>query len=127
MNEVNEWSCSEWVETDMRFIPIGEYWYPLPFDQIVEAIRKCIEIITDAVRKVAECLSKYLCDILPNISIALDEDDPEQYMTEPRTRWKPVRYIRANDRLTDRRPPVHHIRNALPNMNRDRREKRRGD
>lgn len=121
---MDEWSCSGWLETDMRFIPIGEYWYPLPFDQIAEAIRKCIEIITDAVRKVAACLSKYLCDTLPNISFARDE--PDQNMM-PRTRWKPVRYIRAADRRTDRRPPVHHIRSALPNMNRDRRKKREGD
>lgn len=128
---MNEWSCSEWIETDSPFIPIGKYWYPLHFEQLAEtledcaeAIRKCIEIITNAVRKVAECLSKYLCDTLPNISFA--QDGPEQNMM-PRKRWKPVRYISSADHVTDRRPPVHHIRNALPNMNRDRREKRRGD
>lgn len=131
---MDEWSCSEWIEPDMPFIPIGEYWYPLHFDQLSEAIRhceeaarKCIEIIADAVREVVECLSKYLCDTLPNISIALDECDPEQYIEQPRERWKQVRYIGSADRMADHRPSVHHIRNALPNMNRDRREKRRGD
>ena len=51
----------------------------------------------------------------------------EQYEMQLRTRGTPVRYIRAADRRTDRRPPVHHIRSALPNMNRDRRKKREGD
>lgn len=125
---MDEWSCSEWITSDSIFIRSGEYWYPvLNIGQIAEALQKVVEAVAEAFKEIVEYLSKNLIDRLPNISIALDEDEPEQYMTEPRRRWKPVRYIRANDRLTDRRPPMPHIRNALPNMNRDRREKREGD
>lgn len=125
---MNEWSCSEWITSDSIFIRIGEYWFPvLSIGQIAEALQKVVEAVAEAFKEIVECLSKYLCDTLPNISIALDECDPEQYIEQPRTHWKPVRYIGSADRVTDCRPPVHHIRNALPNMNRDRREKREGD
>lgn len=130
MNEVTEWSCSEWILSDDLFLHIGCYWYPLHITQIVECVGEAVKIIVDAFSKLAEAIrqsTQNFMDILPNISIALDECDPEQYIEQPRTRWKPVRYIGSADRMTDRRPPVHHIRNALPNMNRERREKREGD
>ena len=76
----------------------------------------------DAISKLAEavrqCIQK-LMDTLPNICIARADDDAEQYEMQLRTRWKPVRYIRAANRRTDRRPPVHHIRSALPNRYKD--------
>lgn len=80
----------------------------------------------EAIRQSRKSIQNFM-DTLPNICIARADDDAEQYEMQLRTRWKPVRYIRAADRRTDRRPPVHHIRSALPNMNRDRRKKREGD
>lgn len=119
MNEVTEWSCSEWIMSDDLFLHIGRYWYPLHINQIIECAAKVVEIIADALSKLAESVRRIIqnfMDTLPNISFARVEDNAEQNEMGLRTRWKPVRYIHAVDRLTDRRPPVHHIRNALPNM-----------
>lgn len=127
---MDEWSYSEWIASDDLFIPIGRYWYPLHFNQIVDCVVKAVEIIADALSKLAESVRQSIqnfMDTLPNICIARVEDDAEQYEMQLRTRWKPVRYIHAVDRLTDRRPPVHHIRNAVPGMRYDRRKKRKGD
>lgn len=122
---MDEWRYSEWITSDYIFIRSGEYWYPvLNIGQIAEAFQKVVEAVAEAFKEIVEYLSKNLIDRLPNISFA--QEEPEQNM-KPRTHWKPVRYIGSADRMTDRRPPVHHIRSALPNMNRDRREKREGD
>ena len=122
MNAVNEWSCSEWILSDDLFLHIGHYWYPLHITQIVECVGEAVKIIVDAFSKLAEATRQSIqnfMDTLPNICIARADDDAEQYEMQFRTRWKPVRYIRAADRRTDRRPPVHHIRSALPNRYKD--------
>ncbi len=122
MNAVNEWSCSEWILSDDLFLHIGRYWYPLHITQIVECVGEAVKIIVDAFSKLAEATRQSIqnfMDTLPNICIARADDDAEQYEMQLRTRWKPVRYIRAADRRTDRRPPVHHIRNALPNRHKE--------
>lgn len=117
---MDEWSYSEWIVVDALFIPCGEYWYPVHIDRFAEAIRNCIEIVADAVQKVIERIGDALSDLLPPIILAMEESKP----APPRPHWKPVQYIRVNDRRTDRRSPVHHIRNALPNMRKDRRTRR---
>lgn len=127
MNEVDEWSCSGWVISNDLYIPIGRFLYPLHIDRVIECVREAAEAIADAFRKVMECVGQFLNDTLPNICNALADAAQEQYETPPRRRWKPVRYIRASDWRLDRRPPVYHIRSALPNMRRDRRMKREGD
>lgn len=123
MNEVTEWNCSEWIMSDDLFLHIGRYWYPLHITQIVECAGEVIKIIVDAFSKLAEAIRQSIqnfMDTLPNISFA--QEEPEQNM-KPRTHWKPVRYIGSADRMTDRRPPVHHIRSALPNRYKDRSRK----
>lgn len=129
MNEVTEWSCSEWIMSDDLFLHIGRYWYPLHITQIVECVGEAVKIIVDAFSKLAEAIGQSIqnfMDTLPNICIARADDDSEQYEMQLRTRWKPVRYIRAADRRTDRRPPVHCVRSALsPNRKKDRRTGRR--
>lgn len=83
----------------------------------------------DAFSKLAEAIRQSIqnfMDSLPNICIAQADDGAEQYEMQLRTRWKPVRYIRAADRRTDRRPPVHCVRSALsPNRKKDRRTGRK--
>lgn len=120
MNEVTEWSCSEWIMSDDLFLHIGRYWYPLHITQIVECVGEAVKIIVDAFSKLAEAIGQSIqnfMDTLPN---------SEQYEMQLRTRWKPVRYIRAADRRTDRRPPVHCARSALsPNRKKDRRTGRK--
>ena len=90
MSHSTEWSCSEWIASDDLFLRIGHYWYPLHLDRLMEALRK-----------VVDCIMQNLMDCLPNICIARADDDAEQYEMQLRTRWKPVRYIRASDRRTD--------------------------
>ena len=127
MSHSAEWSCSEWIASDDLFLHIGRYWYPLHINQIVDCAVKAVEIIADALSKLAESVRQSiqnLMDTLPNICIERVEDAAEQYEMELRTRWKPVRYIHAADRRTDRRPLVHHIRSALPQMHRDRRTRK---
>lgn len=129
MNEVTEWSCSEWIMSDDLFLHIGRYWYPLHITQIVECVGEVIKIIVDAFSKLAEAIRQSIhnfMDTLPDICIAEADDGAEQYETQLRTRWKPVRYIRASDRRPDRRPPVYCIRSALsPNRKKDRRTGRK--
>lgn len=82
---------------------------------IIEAINEIAESLAEFAEAVRHLLGEYLSD-MPEL--------PE--LAKPK-HWLPVRYIGVNDRRTDRRPQVHRIRNALPNMYRDRRKKRKGD
>ena len=115
MSHSTEWSCSEWIASDDLFLHIGCYCYPLHITQIVECVGDAVKIIAEAIR---QSIQNFM-DTLPNICIARADDDAEQYEMQLRTRWKPVRYIRASDRRTDRRSPVHHIRSALPNRHKE--------
>lgn len=88
-----------------------------------EELIAAFDAVADAVQKVMERISEALSDLLPPVIMVMEESEP----APPRPRWKPVRYIRVNDRRTDRRPPVHHIRSALPpNKKKERRMNKRG-
>lgn len=124
MSHSTEWSCSEWIASDDLFLHIGRYWYPLHLDRLTDCIREAVEATAKALRKVVDGIMQNLMDCLSNICVARADDDAEQYEMQLRARWKPVRYIHAADRRTDRRTQVHHIRSALPNMRRDRRTRK---
>ena len=73
MNEVTEWSCSEWIMSDDLFLHIGRYWYPLNITQIVECVGEAVKIIVDVISKLAEAIRQSIqnfMDTLPNICIA---------------------------------------------------------
>lgn len=89
-----------------------------------EELIAAFDAVADAAHEVIERISEALSGLLPPVIMVMEKSEP----APPRPRWKPVRYIRVNDRRTDRRPPVHYIRNVLPpNKKKDRRMKREGD
>ena len=88
-----------------------------------EELIAAFDAVADAAHEVIERISEALSGLLPPVIMVMEESEP----APPRPHWKPVRDIRVNDRRTDRRSPVHHVRNALPNMRKDRRTRREGD
>lgn len=84
-----------------------------------KTIRESINEIAEALEKLAESVRDIFGEFLPEVLKLMKRHKQK--------RWLPVRYIGVNGRRTDRRPQVHRIRNALPNMHKDRRMKRKGD
>lgn len=126
---MNEWNYSGTIAiVDPGTVHIDDFlfhffgkWYSYAeclkwFDQIANTVA---EALRGFIEEIVHLISKYLPEIIKVVEKALKE--------HKRKKWLPVRYIGVNDRRTDRRPQVHCIRNALPNMHKDRRMKRKGD
>lgn len=95
-------------------------------DQINEQLRR----ISDAAAQVAVAMQQIadaLCKAIPAMLDVIVDALHTGRNLQKRPRYLPVRYIGVEYRRTDRRLPVRHIRNALPNMRRDRQLKRKGE
>lgn len=125
---MTEWSCSGWIVSDFEFVQLGNYIYCFQQNDVAKIFRELAETVRHTVceiaRVIGEFIGKHLPELIEVINTVMEESEQDVL---PRQHWKPVRYIRASDRRTDSRPPVYHIRSALPNMRRDRRMKREGD
>lgn len=129
---MNEWNYSGTIAVDSDKVHIDDLlfyflgkWHSSA--EIIELVTNAIEsfanIVADALRGLVEWIEHFMSERLPEITEIIETVCKKH----KRNRWLPVRYIGVNDRRTDRRPQVHRIRNALPNMYRNRRMKRKGD